>query len=483
LWLLTPIVLAATSVSPARADAPFSTQQCFGSTAWGVGSSLQRVAQLGLDEAGDTSGWAFTFSEVPNSICPQQTGRFDAEPLYLPLGSGAGLAAMCVDGVSFDLNPQTGLPYDFAATDDPPTPTQINQANNCQAAVTRPLALHTIPVAQAALAVLIHLPTGCTIDPADHAATGDRFDMLNQNVESVFSNPAGAATWSTLLPNSPSCTGAVTRVVPYNQSGTAYQAMNYLAQLNSTDQSMWVNASNAFQPQNWPNNGNHIVYSGTTSSNPPGTCPLSGPGGTPPQPGTTEQQPQTASLCNGAGNVARAVGDTPGSIAFVDLATAIPEGFQYPTKGTSSMFWVPLQNNGTATKGATFADPNFDSQGYLSGHATRGANCDTATYTPPTGSDPTLSSWSQVFGSTPNVPLHKYPICTLTYELAWHDSSLAYGDTLSVDARARSVRDYMEYLVGSGQVILSSLNYEELPSNVILLAQRGANAITWTGNN
>jgi ABC-type phosphate transport system substrate-binding protein len=473
----------ATAAFPAAASADFKTPVCQGSQAAGVGASLQKISQNGLDNAGDSTGWAFTFSHNNNTICPQG-GHFNAEnALYQALGSGAGLAAVCVNGTSFSTNANTGRNFDFAASDDPPTSTQVSNANGCAAASSGPLALHTIPVAQAAIAIVVHLPSGCTINSNDNASTKDRFNMGNANLESAYFNGGGAPTWGTLLPNSSSCSGPIIRGARYDQSGTTFQTMQYLAQLNSSDRTTWVNASNAFQPQNWPNPSSNIVYGGTTQGT-SGTCPLSGPGATPPQPGTTQTQPANPSLCNGAGNLAQAVLDTPGSIAYVDMATAISKGFQYPTKGTSSTFWVPVQNNGTGTKGATFADPNVSSNGYISGNTTGGANCASSAYTPPSGADPTLSSWASVIGSNPNVA--NYPLCTLTYELLFNDNSKAFGDNAGNDARSRSVKDYAQYLVSNsvandGQSILRSLNYDTLPSNVLSAAQTGANAITWSG--
>jgi ABC-type phosphate transport system substrate-binding protein len=470
---------------PAAAEANFQTAACHGTQAAGVGASLQKVAQNGTDGNADNSGWAFSAANLNNSVC--SGGQFDAQnALYQALGSGAGQAAVCVNGVSFSTNANTGRNFDFAAADDPPTSTQISNANSCAAAVATPLALHTIPVAQAAIAIVVHLPTGCTIAAQDNGPTGNRFGLLNADLESAMFNGGGAATWATVLPHS-GCSGPITRAVRYDQSGTTFQTERYLSQLNGGDSATWVNASNSAQQyQNWPNHGSHIVYGGTTAENPAGTCPLSGPGGTPPDPANGGQtQPADRSKCNGAGHVAQAVLDTPGSFGYVDMATAKSKGFQYPSKGTSSTFWVPVQHNGTGTTGATFADPNATSNGYISGNATGGANCASATYTPPGGADPTLSSWENVIGSNPSVA--NYPACTLTYELVFNDNSRAFGDTAANDARSRSVKDYVEYLVktgtNDGQSILRSLDYDSLPPAIQTIAQNGANAITWSGTN
>lgn len=358
------------------------------------------------------------------------------------------------------------------------------------------LELHTIPVAQAAIALIVHLPTGCTISSADNASSRDRFDMLSANLEKAFLNGAGAPTWSTLLPNSPSCTGPITRVVRYDETSMTFQVMNYLSEIasalgDSTDAANWITDSEASsQSESWPNNASHIVYGGTTSTHgSPSVCTLFGPGNTPPAAGA-ETATQTVD-CNGAVNVAGAVLDTPGSIGYVDLNTAdtaYSEAFAYPSKGTGSTFWVPVQNNGVGTKGATFADPQVNNNGYISGNALGGANCASSSYTPPSdnGGDPTLVSWDQVTGTSPDQA--DYPACMLTYALAWQDSTDWEGNTSQGDARARNVKDYLLYQLWDtystdGQDILPSLGYGSLPSNLETVSQNAVNGITWSGSN
>jgi ABC-type phosphate transport system substrate-binding protein len=327
--------------------------------------------------------------------------------------------------------------------------------------------------------MIVHLPTECTIDPNDQASTGNRFELTNSVLERVFAGDTNV-TWSTLLPNSPSCTGGVTRVVPYDpRSGTTFALAEYLNQIRPADG--WdALARSAYQPSGWPNGTMNIIYGGTTSSNPPGTCPLPPP---------FSESIAEMTQCNGDANLAQSVRDTPGSIGFVDLATAVHAQFQYPAKGSSSTFWIPVQNNGTGMKGATFADPNATGNGYINGNATGGANCASASYTPPappTGStDFTLSSWGNVIGSSPSAT-PTYSLCTLTYELAFDDPSRAYGDTTIIDDVSRTVKDYLEYILSNtdandGQAILRPLGYDALPANILAVAHTGANAITWSG--
>ena len=462
----------ATGLAMPGAAGAYATPQCQGTTANGIGASLQKDAQLGQDGLADSSGWAFDFSTLNNSVC--SGGVFDAKPSYQALGSGAGLAAMCSNGVNLN------TAFDFGASDDPPTPTQLNNMDNCSAAAggVGSTLMHNIPVAQAAIGIAVHLPTGCTINSADFASTGDRFSILSANLEKAFLGD-GSVTWSTLLPNSPSCSGPVQRVVRYDQSGSTYQfTAGYLAQI--ADASTWQATGNSAQQyQNWPNNtAANIVYGGTTQGGPT-QCPLSGPNNTPPDPNNSGQtQPASRSLCNGAGNLAQAVKDTPGSIGYVDMATQISKGFQYSPG--QSFFWIPVQHNGTGTKSATFAEPNLASNGYQAGHATGGANCASATYTPPSAPDPTTVSWQNVFGENPSTG--SYPVCTITYELVWDDAANAYGNTPAIDARQRSVKDYVNYIlsnstVNDGQNVLRALNYDPLPANVLTVSRNGAASV------
>src|SRR5262249_3101100 len=132
------------------------------------------------------------------------------------------------------------------------------------------------------------------------------------------------------------------------------------------------------------------------------------------------------------------------------------------------------------------ADPNAAANGYRHGTASGGANCASATYTPPGGADPTLAAWNGVIGSDPTTA--NYPACTLTYELLFNDNSRAFGDTAANHARSRSVKDYIEYILSNslandGQSVLRGLDYDALPANVLSVARTGANAITWSGVN
>src|SRR5262249_6103730 len=113
----------------------------------------------------------------------------------------------------------------------------------------------------------------------------------------------------------------------------------------------------------------------------------------------------------GSGGVeeVKKVNSTPGSIGYAAL----------PDARANSANLIELQNNGQSTE-ATYASPQISG-----GEIGKGlANCGGIKYTVPKGArrGETIidSDWSQVFGAIPNVGGTFYPLCALTYDLAFH---------------------------------------------------------------
>lgn len=71
---------------------------------------------------------------------------------------------------------------------------------------------------------------------------------------------------------------------------------------------------------------------------------------------------------------------------------------------------------------------------------------------------------------------------TVTYELVWDDAAQIYCNTPAIDARQRSVKDYISYILANssandGQNVLRALNYDPLPANVLNVSRNGAASV------
>ncbi len=129
---------------------------------------------------------------------------------------------------------------------------------------------------------------------------------------------------------------------------------------------------------------------------------------------------------------------------------------------------VPLQNNGKTSAGSgAFADP-------ASGET---ANCTLTPYFVPTDARPGAGDgigvdWSSVFGIYPNIGGNSYPLCTLTFNLAFHEMHLVQqGGSGSegpfTTGQFTTVNDYLrEYMVQpAGQSAINSHYYASLPAS------------------
>lgn len=73
-----------------------------------------------------------------------------------------------------------------------------------------------------------------------------------------------------------------------------------------------------------------------------------------------------------------------------------------------------------------------------------------------------------------------YAICTLSYGLAWNDSSTVYGNTSTEEKRQRTVKDFLGYdLSVNGQNVLPTRDYSKLLASVLAIAQGGQQRVCW----
>ncbi len=412
----------------------------------GKGSSLQRVAQ---------EEW--TGRVVPTTVGTPPYTKLSPERGYAKLcatptvsytstSSGNGLGAFGFSGGTLD---KTNA---FISSDDGPNVTQIS--NSETASGTKPL---IIPVAETSIAVVFNPPENCTVKSGAHGIT---YAQLGE----VFGGKA-IKTWAGLssLVEGTGCTGAITRVVRAEGSGTTYQFKNYLAVLQEE----------GFGGPAMPctltgfNETTGLPVSTTAWKNMRFVGTNDEPNKVWPTPANCEGA-TTVETAAGGGALAEFVKNHHGTIGYAALPDA---------KGKGAMV-APLEN----TTLGTFGNPEA-STGMKS-------NCGPRPYTVPTPGRANETgiavNWSQVFGAEPSVAGSEYPLCTLTYSAAWNHYGTTGAKYSNSAETVAALRDYiLKYVLSTeGQTVLNEHWYQELPhpaanaTNVLGAAKKAAEQIS-----
>jgi ABC-type phosphate transport system substrate-binding protein len=321
-------------------------------TLTGQGSSLQKVAQ--------TEIWSTSFE---SEKCSEATEN--AKMKYEATSSGKGLGKWRFTGTG-----TIDTTVAFVGTDDAPNEGQINNAKEKAGGAS----VVTVPVAQTAIAIMVHPPEGCSLTKISNAALEEAFSGKATTWAAIGATPAG------------SCGGSLTRVVRAEGSGTTFQFKAYLAQVNA-------GAPCAGSPTEWAK----LEEIGAEEK----------PNITWPECGTIK--PTTAA---GGGGVASKVASTSGTIGYAAL----------PDAKANSATTIKVQD-GTEGGVKLFASPGTETG--------EEANCAKAEYKVPaqalraTGTGIDVKEWATVFGGNPTIGGETYPICTLTYDLGWTSFSKA----------------------------------------------------------
>jgi ABC-type phosphate transport system substrate-binding protein len=405
--LLAGATVAALGLGGLSAGGASAALTCTGNNIIGQGSSLQKIAQQNV-WGPDFHSEACNFGKLPTVT-------------YESTGSGAGLKEWNSDGKRGSLN----LNRQFIATDDAPTPEQIN--NILSVAGSAQLAV--IPVTQTSISIVANPPSGCTVEA-----------ITNADLQRVFRG--SYLQWSQLATaeGGEACNSPITRVVRKDGSGTSYQFKNYLYKISSTKMNCTI--GNTEGKATWEEL--EPITNGETGA-PNTTWPES----------CKQQQlsPVVRPAGTGGGEVVKTVNATAGSMGYAALPDA---------KANSAVDILSVQNNGQKPLvEATFANPALGGE----------ANCLETTYVVPVegrnvaGSSGINVDWSHVFGANPSTGAERYPLCTLTYILAFHGYKAAGFPTPT--AYETTVHDYVrEYIVLAGQATLASSGtfYAPLPS-------------------
>lgn len=431
--------------------------------------------------------------EAPTS--PANTGFNAGNDLvfYDSQGSGNGLAAFGGGTGSApkfsNVVGQRDNQVSFIGTDDPATPTQslgMEEGGNVVAGADNAInddddgVFHTIPVAQAALAVIVKTPLGCKL-PAGLVynkrmllAAGPSGDA-NSTVEKLFSGEItswGQLGWKNTVDGLP-CSQPLRRVVRRDNSGTTFGFKTFLA---STDEGIggatpWNTHDDVTE--------NNTIWPGKTVTDAyidnEGAC--DGTDSSVPSPPAAEGDFVCASAtANGNSGLADVLNATTsaGGIGFADLATSRSKNFGW-LNTSDRTYTLPLR---AAASPSTIIDPAEAAQGFKQG-GPKGSNCQLAEYglSGVGGSLPanTKSDWSTVYqDQTPTQ--NSYPICLLTYMGAWEDYNDVYPNTTlsctDKSARQTAVKNYLQYVLGTtaggdeGQTLLSGNDYGAIPASV-----------------
>ena len=418
--LLVSVAVIAGVGAPSAMAAPTCMPE--GTNIQGIGSSLQKTAQEIWTGREVPSGTPLTaIPHSPNAFPDSYREKCKAEKnpptvSYTSTGSGMGLTAFGYTGGTLDKE------LAFIASDDGPNATQIGDAK--AASGVEPVIL---PVSQTAIAVIVHLPAGCTL-------TGG---ITWQDLNKVF----GGSTirkWSEFSTKHEAAAGdcehEITRVVRAEGSGTTFQFKHYLATLEeklpceTEGHTHWAELEEVGAGEK-PN----IVWP---------ECPT----------GHTPVVPR-----EGGGAVAKYVMENPNTIGYAALPDAKNNG-----AATAKL------QNGVVEEVPTYAEPGNT--------ATSNARCANARYiVPPKGRDEAGNTglgvnWSETFGAQPEVGGTEYPLCTLTYVAGWNEYTEAIYGTNAI-AYGELVEDYIaNYVVsteaGQGQKAIEGHWYARLPTGV-----------------
>ncbi len=439
---LLAVVGVAALMAPGAANASLGAQ-CSGSNVGGQGSSLQKLAQ---------EIWIPGFSTSSEKFACNGTQGTKGTPIinpYNPTGSGAGLKSW---GVSKE-------PHNYSATnayigtDEAPNPTAKAEIEENELTL-KPKALLTIPVLQAAVAVIVHLPEGCT---ATSTSNKGRLVLNNSTLEAIF---RGTITkWTEIADGGDTLTGAtcsetINHIVRLDGSGTTHIFKKYLGLISTTEFPATNLKGEAVGNKTWNN-----TAEGTENTTWPTADAVIRP---------TE---------NGNGPLVALVASTPSSISYANLADArVNPAFVPPAGGPNkATFWVPIQNK---TGTVTYADPASNKEVA----AKKESNCTKEEYTDGKNAFPpenAQASWSEV---TTRTEEPKYTICGLTFDLAFTSYGVFPGTSLE---EATTVNNYLQFVTqttkekegnknNGGQALIKLHDYEPLTGTVLKEAQKGA---------
>jgi ABC-type phosphate transport system substrate-binding protein len=418
------------------------TRQCAGSNIVVAGSTLQDIAQVGV--------WDPQFDKSKNAAACGGTQGGGGSPTisYESIGSGAGLEDWGYRGHKFE-----GL-IAVVATDEPVNETEKREIEGNEISKgSAPESVQSIPVLQAAVAIVVHLPANCTAsNTASKSPFPGRLVLGNVTLQKIWDGEI--TKWSQIADSGDRLTGTgcnpetpITRVVRLDRSGTTHVFKKYLNLINGTafdteksESKTWGQLSEGAENTTWP-----------------------------------KADAAVRPAASGGGALVAKVAETPSSIGYANLADARSNG-KFSDTGVggagTAKFWAPVQRNGLGTENPKYEDPSTDGDS----EPVANANCEGTKYTNGTETKfpPKLTSypWNEVTTDTTEA---NYPICGLTYDMVLSKYSAYPVMTAGEATTANNLLAFiLETEAGGGQQLIAGHDYELLPSTLLKEARKGA---------
>lgn len=450
------VACAVAATLPGAASAA-GLEQCAGSAIRGKGSSAQKLLQKNI--------WNLDFNTSKNPLaCNGEEGsKGTPKVTYESTGSGAGLESWGVEQKAPGQELWFAGKNAFIGTEIAPNKKQEEEIESHAAAAK----VLTIPVAQIAISVVVHLPKGCTVEGGPSTGV---IALKDATVEKVFEGKD--TKWSQIL-NKAKFAGAeakackkalITRVVREDGSGTTDAFKKYL---NVIKKGKAVYESG----ETWSQNGEKAAN-------------------------TTWPKESTDAVLRGSGGggLVKKVAETEGTIGYANVADArankafVPAGEGGTGGPATSIFWATVESAKNK-----YTNPSTNGETGSKGNS----NCTETVYTngdngkkvfPPPGTE---ELWNEV---TAALTQKNYDVCSLTYDLALtHYKGASTGavagkeeteEAEPTEAEAQTVKDYIKYELSTspegGQEAVLGEDYLGDPTNsnaelnVLHLAQEGA---------
>jgi ABC-type phosphate transport system substrate-binding protein len=424
-------------VAPGVASAGFTAKHCEGASIKGNGATLQKKAQ---------EIWNAEFNNKALEGACALNGKGEPKVAYTGTGSGPGLESWGA-GAGAGAG-KFGAGNNYVGTDEPPNLEQKEQIEKEGSGGK----LLTIPVVQAAVAIIVHLPKGCTVN---NKVVPGRLLLSNASLEKIFHGTL--TSWTSIKDGKEklkgkkgSCNAPIKRVVRKEGSGTTSIFKKYLNIAEPTEflvegsLTTWKKLAEATSNTIWPEEKADPVIPG-----------------------------------KGGGGVVAAVAATESTIGYANLADA-RASFGAPT---GEMFWAVIEN-GSIKKGKKgqpiFADPASNGEVPAKGSA----NCSETLYTdgvhkfPP---ETTEKLWNEV---TTALSEPHYTICGFSYDLSVTKFEGFGKGEAAIDPGSRTASDYLKFELEGGQKLLEGNDYLGLPENaaghILKIAQEGAAKISFS---